>query len=474
MNPQTYLTVLTFVGLVVGSVGGLISQLTKTSVEIDGTMRKRLTSPGRWALAISLLGFGGSFASEMLKSSLQAQERAQAKLEAGLKAQKEKEDGEWKNRSAQLQSEILTGTKAALKESIDGFKKEQEAFLKTKLAIAESRQRVLTDNLMHETRLYGRLSDTGTPLVTMTIELTIDNVPTQIRQQVVKGINAAKASTSEPWYEDLSLHHNTGPEDDLALPQSVMDQRVIQPFIDWVGAEQFHPDLNWKDKVQTQQAQGILAFSLDKHFSALVCVGWVSGPDIFRKEVTPEGSSVTETSLPSGVLIGDEIEFRLSWLKPSGSYKRTKAIRPPIKVEVVKNSLVLTIEITRLALDDSLIRYAQNSFTTAALPDTVGLFSWTPSSDGHEGVYGNPQLLPFDPMEVHSGIPDLDRQRRAKSSRPPVWLRRMRLRIIPNGIKEISKTYDLTFSAADDIMEGPRDDDPRGYVRLWHGRAVRH
>lgn len=472
MDPQTYLRVLTFVGLIVGTMGGLFSQLTRTSVDVDGTTRKRLTAAGKWALAISLLGFAGSFSSELLKSSIQAQEKAQAQFATNLQKERERQDDLWKSRSSELAQNIFQKTTSALQtseknltETIAGFEREQNN-------IAESRERVLSDNLMHETRLYGRLSDTGTPLTTMTIKLTIDNVPAAIRQKILQGSRTAEASTSEPDYQDLADHHNTGPEDDVALVQSVMDQKVIQPLINWVGADQFDPELNWKDEKKSAQAQGILAFSLDKHFSALVCVGWVSKPDIFIKEQTPRDQPVTNSLLPSGVLIGDELEFFLSaYGPPSRSYKRTKVIRPLIRVSVVKNSLVLTIELTRASLDDSLIRYAQNSFTTASLADTVELFSWSPSNDGQEGTYGNPDLLPFDPVEVHSGIPSLDLEKDAESSQVPARLRRMRLQIIPNGIEKISKTYDLTFSSAGDIMEGPRDDYPRGYVRLWHGHA---
>jgi hypothetical protein len=49
--------------------------------------------------------------------------------------------------------------------------------------------------------------------------------------------------------------------------------------------------------------------------------------------------------------------------------------------------------------------------------------------------------------------------------------RHLRLQIIPNGIEQISKTYDLSLSSEGDIMEGSRGDEPRGYVRLWHGHA---
>ena len=61
-------------------MGGLVSQLTKTSVDVDGTTRKRLTAPGKWALIISLLGFAGSFSSELLNHQFRRRRRPKPSL----------------------------------------------------------------------------------------------------------------------------------------------------------------------------------------------------------------------------------------------------------------------------------------------------------------------------------------------------------------------------------------------------------
>jgi hypothetical protein len=477
MNPQTYLTGLTFLGLTVGLIGGLISQLTKTSAEVDGTTKKRLTSSGRWALAISLLGFAGSFSSEMFKSSIKAQEAVQAKITAGLREERERQDDQWKSRSSALATDILGKTTCALQTSeknliatIKGFETEQQG-------IADSREKVLSDNLVHETRLYGRLSAAGTPLTTMTLKLIVENVPREVRRKVVEGLSGAQSSRAEPWYAELSERRNVNDDDDRALVQSRMDQRVIQPFIDWLGGDRFREDINWRDKDQSRQQQGVLVLSLDRRFSALACVGWVSEPDIFTMDEGEPGNTEVGTSLlPSGVLIGDEIQFRLSppgqsyELKETSrpAYQREKTIRPVIKLDVVSHSLVLTIELDQYSLDDSLLRYARNSSTTAALPDDVEFFSWSPSSDGEEGENGTPSMLPFDSLKVHEGVQGWKKE---VAIQVPTWMRHMRLQIIPNGVEQIAKTYDLKLSSHGDIMEGLLEDEPLGYVRLWHGHA---
>jgi hypothetical protein len=486
MSSQISLTVLTFIGLIVGSIGGLISLLTKTSVEVGGTTRKQLTTSGKWALAISMVGFSGSFASEVLKSSIHAQEQAQAKLEASVKKEKEIEEAQWRSRSAELEAKILNNTNDALAQSeenlrstIEGFEREQEGILKTRLDIAASQQKVLSDNLTHETRLYGRLSAAGTPLINTTIKLTVEHVPHEVLENLLQGIKDAQSSTAEDWYEDLNIHHNVSYDDDQLLEQSVMYQQVILPFINWLGANQFRKDLvtrqgsiAWRDEDQALQEQGMLVLSLGDRFSTLVCVGWVSKPDIFSMEKSETDTAESGSSLlPSGVLIGDEIQWHISYAHPKFPYSRKKASRPRVSLQVVKDSVVLTVELDQLSLDDSLLRYGKNSSMTAALPDTVELFSWRPSSDEKESVYGYPTELPFDSMKVHDSVPALDLLKPEHPSQIPIWKRHLRLQIIPNGVEQISKTYHLSLSSDGEIYEGPRDDDPRGYVRLWHGHA---
>jgi hypothetical protein len=140
--PQTYLSILTFFGLMVGLAGGLISQLTQTSVDVAGSKEKKLTSFGKLALAISVIGFAGSFASELLKSGISAQEARDS-------ANEKLEDKKWKQRADALSEEILAKTDTSLQKS----NQELEAAVQTKLAVTESRQEVLSDNLARTHRI---------------------------------------------------------------------------------------------------------------------------------------------------------------------------------------------------------------------------------------------------------------------------------------------------------------------------------
>ena len=81
-----YLSVLTFLGLVMGF--------------------------GKLALAISIIGFAGSFASELLKSEISAQQARDSK-------KKKDDEATWKTRSNDLARNILENTKSALAESLE-------------------------------------------------------------------------------------------------------------------------------------------------------------------------------------------------------------------------------------------------------------------------------------------------------------------------------------------------------------------
>jgi hypothetical protein len=297
MNPQTYLTLLTFLGLVVGSIGGLISQLTKTSVEVDGTTRKRLTSAGKWALAISLLGFAGSFSSELFKSSLQAQLQAQASIQKSLNEQKERENKDWQERSEKLQGAIKNDTTSALKLSEQNINQTIEGFKKEENTIADSRERVLRDNLLHEVSLYGKLSAAGTPLTSLTITLTVNDVPAAVRHELQKQIAAAPQTRNEDWVQDLFLYHNIDDDDADNFVQARIYEEAVQPFIDYLATGRLSKE------------HALLVLSLDRRYSALACVGWVGETDSQWIATDKTDSQESRLNLlPSGIFVGSEID----------------------------------------------------------------------------------------------------------------------------------------------------------------------
>jgi hypothetical protein len=314
-------------------------------------------------------------------------------------------------------------------------------------------QKATQDELARFERLLREVQRSS-PLVSMQVRLTVDKVPDEIRQAISKGMSAAESSPDQDWFKDLLEHHNADGDDVQSLIQSELNKQVIQPFIAWLGSDRF-----------VKQA-GILAIGMDKNYSALLCAGMVDGPGIISREQKV-------TSLPSGILIGRELEFQLGTEKPERSYKRLKFIRPSVGISVEGEAVVLVIDTGLRALDDSMYRYSRNAAITAAISENVKVFSWSPSSPGtvlDKGDAGALQL-PFDSNSVHESITAMDWPDPKMIEAVPQLLRHMRLQIIPNGNGHLSRTYDLPLSSAGKPIEGSREDEPRGYLRIWHGQS---
>jgi len=484
MNPQTYLSFLTFLGLVVGSVGGLISQLTKTSVEVDGTTRKRLTSAGKWALAISLLGFAGSFSSELFKSSIQAQLQAQAKIEKTLNEQKERENKDWQERSEKLQDAIKNDTTSALKLSEQNINQTIEGFKKEENIIAYSRERVLRDNLLHEVSLYGKLSAAGTPLTSLTITLTVNDVPAPVRNKLKKQIAAAPQIRDEEWIQNLLIHHNIDDDDVAAFVQARIYEEAVQPFIDYIATGRLSKE------------HALLVLSLDRRYSALACVGWVGETDSqWTARTTTDSQESSENLLPSGIFVGSEIDSH-NRKTDEPVLPRQRTARPPFSISVAGTSVSIVLDLTLQSLSDALVRYPANSPATAGLNDNIEFFTWSPTQHGEMSTqdWGVPEL-PFDTERVGHSLTDVDQRKNRRSlpdwvsaeararsqwekgnarwvSSAPRWMHRISIRIVPNGVEQVAKTYSLSLSSAGYPIEGTREDEPRGYVQIWHGHVL--
>jgi len=85
MDLSTKLTVLSILGAIIGLVSLAISQLWRANVEIEGRTRLRMTPAGWVLLAISLVGFAGTIASEVVRKQMETDdERASTLKEARL------------------------------------------------------------------------------------------------------------------------------------------------------------------------------------------------------------------------------------------------------------------------------------------------------------------------------------------------------------------------------------------------------
>jgi hypothetical protein len=155
------------------------------------------------------------------------------------------------------------------------------------------------------------------------------------------------------------------------------------------------------------------------------------------------------------------------------------------------------LDLTLQSLGDALVRYPANSPATAGLNDNIEFFTWSPTQNGEMSEQddgGFPQL-PFDTERVRHSLTDVDQTKDTRSlpdwisagatdrsqwekgnaswvSSAPRWMHKISIRIVPNGVEQVAKTYRLSLSSAGYPIEGTREDEPRGYVQIWHGHVL--
>ncbi|HEX8623467.1 MAG TPA: hypothetical protein VF782_00160 [Allosphingosinicella sp.] len=460
MSPHDQLSILSVAGVAVTLGGLLLSQLTKTSVDGEGN-RKVLTPTGRVALAIAVAGVLGSFASEGLKASIRWQADRDAAIKTQIEEQRRLDNDAWKSRSEQLAKAIFGNTKTQLDQTeinlrkmIDGFSANQQSIFRTQLAVVEARQRVLADNLIREARLYGRLSATGSPLFRMTIELQIDQAPPALLATVRNGLRHARDFFENEAYVDLNVHHNIDGKDDAAMARRELYGRAVQPVLSWLA----------NGEIESRQA--IMLVSLDDQFSAVSAIGWADGPLLGDEDSSILYNGESDLFwLPTGILSGD-----LTWAAGRGAGDQSQY--PAVNVSTAGSSIRLAIDIGPAALDRAITRYSKASATTATLPDELFVMFWSPMPPGETGSNSDPPKLPFDSKGVHDVVGYIAKGGRSRSTSPLTsWGRPLRIRLIPNGVNPIGKTYRLKPAGNGELYDGIRDDEYGGYLRVWRGMA---
>lgn len=423
MSPQSYLSVLAIVGFSVGLFGAAISLLRKTSSEVEGSDKKRLTPFGWFALAMSILGFAGSFASELLKIHISAQQDIDARR-AKETAQREKDEAEkWQQMMQDLSKNILINTRSAIDQTID-----------TKFKVVESKQRVRADNLRRETRLYGRLSATGAPLTSLVMTLTVDHVPAEFIASIRKTREAVRDNI------DFKYRHWVPPSDaEIESQVQASADSFIPQFIAFLGTDEFIDE------------QGLLVIGFDNEFSAIVCIGQLDHAD-----ADPDW-------FPTGIRLSSPAQTQIK-----------KVPRPEVHIYANNDeSVTLTIYMSVNSLRHGVLRYSPNAASTAALASNLQLFVWVPghivlvpTGSGEHWRYQSAAYreLPFDSGGVHDWFTLTDPNDLWSDAKK--WAEHIKLHIIPNGIEQISRTYDMVPS----VERGQKDG---GLVRLWDGSEVK-
>lgn len=294
-----------------------------------------------------------------------------------------------------------------------------------------------------------KLAAAAAPLASISLKLTVEHVPAKLIKVLKRKPAATKDILNRDPFKDLNEHHEVDDEGEERYVQLAVRHTLIQPLINLLATDSL------------RERYGVLAVGFGRHCTALLCIGWVDKAELFETR----GNFST---MPSGVLIGDEIDFSPAGLSPQERYKRKKTNAPKTGFEISGDSLALTLELDHRSLNDAFIRYTRSRLS-ASLPEEILLFAWVPSEKGDRQA----DSLPFDSKKLHESVLELrSSQDASEKEKRPDWLRHLHLEIVPNNAKFIGKSYDLTFSGGGDLIEGPRADDEVGFVQVWRGQPI--
>lgn len=143
------LTTITITSLVISFFAGVISQIWKGAVEIEGKLKKRLTPAGWLSLGISLVTLLTSLGSELVRVNIKHNEQLRAQLEAQQEKTLKDQEARWRSDVNSMLRNTKVELEQNLVDTIDGFRKSQSLFNKTQKQISESRQSLLESGMRH-------------------------------------------------------------------------------------------------------------------------------------------------------------------------------------------------------------------------------------------------------------------------------------------------------------------------------------
>jgi hypothetical protein len=186
MDSQTTLTIITFLGLAVSFIAGLLSQLWKGSIEVEGQLRKQLTPAGWLSLGISLVSLMGSIASELIRISVNNNQRLQAQAEAAQAKTLQEQEVRWRDEMSKLLGAAKKDIEKNVEETVKGFSDSQRRFAEQQAHAARDRQDLL-ENALRNTR---DIIIAGQPLASLSFSWQFRSKSADLWDAMVKGVTS--------------------------------------------------------------------------------------------------------------------------------------------------------------------------------------------------------------------------------------------------------------------------------------------
>ena len=130
MDLHDTLSVFTIAGLATSFIAGVVSQMWRSSVEIEGTISKRLTPAGWLLVGIALVGLLSAVASELVRVSLRHNDAREASAEAMRRQAQQEQEARWKADTRVL-STAKTEIEVNIGHTVAGFLDTQSRFNQT-------------------------------------------------------------------------------------------------------------------------------------------------------------------------------------------------------------------------------------------------------------------------------------------------------------------------------------------------------
>jgi hypothetical protein len=154
--PDT-LTLFAIAGFTLSFITGALSQLWKSSVELEGRITKQLTPAGWLSMGISLVGLSAAVAAALVKMNQENDRELQEALQAELATKQanalREQEGRWQNYVSSLLETATKDINTNIEHTIGGFRDSQARFNQAQSALAASKQALLENSLRHTNQI---------------------------------------------------------------------------------------------------------------------------------------------------------------------------------------------------------------------------------------------------------------------------------------------------------------------------------
>ena len=304
------LTFMAIAGAGISCGAGVISQLWKNSVEIDGTIRKRLTPAGWLSLGIALVGLLTSVGSILVSVNIKKNAQFQAQAEAAQRRALQDQEARWRNETSSMLQVAKDDIEKNLSNTIAGFQDSQERFNNTQAQIISSKQSVLESNLHHTNEIIV----SGQPLTSLAVSWQIESASPELWQRIKDGEAAI----------DENAEDAQGPSH--PVPLEAMDyQEALIPLLSRVARIASEQTENDASDPEDGAETVIVLIALDDSENAILSFGQIGADaDWFNDEGPPSISAGFLNG--QGFPEGNSIPFVLSQLAAKRRGKSSYAV----------------------------------------------------------------------------------------------------------------------------------------------------